>query len=134
MCMIAVHWLHIHGFPIAAISHCVTQQALVAWFVLFGPLKHRAHAVSHPHSMAGWLHCREVVFQWTIGLARGQPTVYMGTTPQQVFAVPAGNATTTTATYLAADMLGPRANSSGYFWPGALPLGQSLGCCTAGRL
>ena len=62
------------------------------------------------------------MFQWTApgGLAQ----VQYGATPML------GNTSqfdnSTTATYAAADMLGPRANASGYFWPGAPLLGVVL--------
>lgn len=65
--------------------------------------------------------CREVVIQWTDGYPRrSSPEVNFGTTPQLGQRFNGNNGSSfTDASYTRADMLGPRANSYGYFYPGA---------------
>ena len=78
------------------------------------------------------LGCREVVIQWTDGYPRRSTVlVNLGTTPQlgQRYDGSVGSSVID-ASYTRADMLGPRANSYGYFWPGARTLcyPEGLGC------
>jgi len=67
------------------------------------------------------------VFQWTSGPAtQVTPTVRLGasaTALTQTYTSASAGVKTSIQTYTRADMLGPRANTYGYFFPGAQPGG-----------
>jgi len=78
--------------------------------------------------------CREVVFQWTSGPAtQVTPTVRLGASAAaltQTYTNASAGVRTSIQTYTRADMLGPRANSYGYFFPGAQPRAWEPGAWT----
>lgn len=119
---VEMHALPVCQWPsltLGRLSPMATKGACVC--ALLAPLlRHAGSWAPHP-SHGVLLRCREVVIQWTDGYPRRSTVlVNLGTTPQlgQRFDGTNGSSVTD-ASYTRADMLGPRANLHGYFWPGA---------------